>query len=163
MKREVNKSGLSAGMLAAGTNMGNVALWKFTPSLSGKKKEGEDLWSLQAPATVEGPVRKVEVSKQASTRARVEDGCALEFGTVEPQFQDHPKKEKKRKCKIGLKVGRSMVRSSFMVRDCPLFNATLVSWLSTHPDVTIMVDRRSKTVLFPFCLSSGKQDNVRLC
>lgn len=63
MKREVDKSGLSAGMLAAGTNMGNVALWKFTPSLSGKKKEGEDLWSLQAPATVEGPVRKVEVSK----------------------------------------------------------------------------------------------------
>ena len=52
---------LPAGMLAAGTNMGNIALWKFTPCPPGKKKEGEELWSLQAPAAVEGPVRKVEV------------------------------------------------------------------------------------------------------
>jgi hypothetical protein len=42
--------------------MGNIALWKFSPCPPGKKKEGEDLWALQAPATVEGPVRKVEVS-----------------------------------------------------------------------------------------------------
>ena len=56
-------SNLSAGMLAAGTNMGNVALWKYTPSLHGRKKrEGDELWVLQAPATVEGPIRKVEVS-----------------------------------------------------------------------------------------------------
>ena len=60
-----------AGILAAGTNMGNIALWKFTPSLSGKKREGEDLWSLQAPATVEGPVRKVEVSVKGKIRESV--------------------------------------------------------------------------------------------
>ncbi|KAK7111421.1 intraflagellar transport protein 140 homolog [Littorina saxatilis] len=57
------------GMLAAGTNMGNVALWQFTPCPPGKKKEGEELWALQAPATVEGPVRKVEWYNQKSLMA----------------------------------------------------------------------------------------------
>lgn len=57
------------GVLAGGTNMGNIAMWKFTPCPQGKKKEGEDLWNLQAPATVEGPVRKVEWYSQKSLMA----------------------------------------------------------------------------------------------
>ncbi|XP_071106694.1 intraflagellar transport protein 140 homolog [Haliotis cracherodii] len=47
------------GMLAGGTNMGNVALWKFHPT-NNRKIEGEDKWKLQAPATVEGPVRQIQ-------------------------------------------------------------------------------------------------------
>lgn len=54
------------GILASGTNMGNIALWKFSPPAPGHKKEGEDLWSLQVPATVEGPVRKIDWCNQKS-------------------------------------------------------------------------------------------------
>ncbi|XP_076446737.1 intraflagellar transport protein 140 homolog [Babylonia areolata] len=55
--------------LAAGTNMGNIALWKFAPSPPGKKKEGEELWTLMPPATVEGPVRTIEWCQQKSLLA----------------------------------------------------------------------------------------------
>ncbi|XP_052768007.1 intraflagellar transport protein 140 homolog [Mya arenaria] len=48
------------GVLAGGTNMGNVALWKFSPPPSGKKVDGEIKWKLQTPATVEGPVQQVQ-------------------------------------------------------------------------------------------------------
>jgi hypothetical protein len=41
--------------------MGDIALWKWSPPLGGKKVEGEQKWKLQAPATVEGSVRQVEV------------------------------------------------------------------------------------------------------
>ncbi|GFO12432.1 intraflagellar transport protein 140 homolog, partial [Plakobranchus ocellatus] len=50
------------GVLAGGTNMGNVALWKYTPPLPGRKVDGDEKWRLQAPATVEGPVRQIEWS-----------------------------------------------------------------------------------------------------
>ena len=45
------------GLLAAGTNMGNIALWKFSAFSSVGTRESEELWILQAPATVDGPVR----------------------------------------------------------------------------------------------------------
>ena len=45
--------------LAGGTNMGNIALWKYSPPLGKKKVDGEQKWKLQTPATVEGPVRQV--------------------------------------------------------------------------------------------------------
>ncbi|XP_052071458.1 intraflagellar transport protein 140 homolog isoform X2 [Mytilus californianus] len=48
------------GMLAGGTNMGDIALWKWSPPIGGKKVEGELKWKLQAPATVEGSIRQVE-------------------------------------------------------------------------------------------------------
>ena len=51
----------SVGTLAGGTNMGNVALWKYSPPLGQKKVDGEQKWKLQTPATVEGPVRQVIV------------------------------------------------------------------------------------------------------
>ncbi|XP_053388212.1 LOW QUALITY PROTEIN: intraflagellar transport protein 140 homolog, partial [Mercenaria mercenaria] len=47
------------GTLAGGTNMGNVALWKYSPPLGNKKVDGEQKWKLQTPATVEGPVAQV--------------------------------------------------------------------------------------------------------
>ncbi|XP_060569057.1 intraflagellar transport protein 140 homolog [Ruditapes philippinarum] len=47
------------GTLAGGTNMGNVALWKYTPPVGNKKVDGEQKWKLQTPATVEGPVSQV--------------------------------------------------------------------------------------------------------
>lgn len=50
-------------MLAGGTNMGDIALWKWSPPIGGKKVEGEQKWKLQAPATVEGSIRQVEVNK----------------------------------------------------------------------------------------------------
>ncbi|GFS01827.1 intraflagellar transport protein 140 homolog [Elysia marginata] len=50
------------GVLAGGTNMGNVALWKYTPPAAGRKIDGDEKWRLQAPATVEGPVRQIEWS-----------------------------------------------------------------------------------------------------
>lgn len=50
------------GTLAGGTNMGNVALWKYTPPYGNKKVDGEQKWKLQTPATVEGPVSQVAVS-----------------------------------------------------------------------------------------------------
>ena len=53
--------------LAGGTNMGNIALWKYAPPGGKKKVDGEQKWKLQTPATVEGPVRQVVVSFQLST------------------------------------------------------------------------------------------------
>lgn len=52
------------GILAAGTNMGNIAMWKYSPPFAAgmKKIEGESKWKLQAPSTVEGPVRQLQVS-----------------------------------------------------------------------------------------------------
>lgn len=50
-----------AGILASGTNMGNIALWKFMSPARGHKAEGAEQWILMAPATVEGPVRQIEV------------------------------------------------------------------------------------------------------
>lgn len=47
------------GTLAGGTNMGNVALWKYSPPLTGKVVDGEMKWKLQAPATVEGPIKQI--------------------------------------------------------------------------------------------------------
>lgn len=49
------------GTLAGGTNMGNVALWKYSPPLTGKVVDGEMKWKLQAPATVEGPIKQIRV------------------------------------------------------------------------------------------------------
>ena len=49
------------GVLAGGTNMGNVALWKYSPP-PGRKVDGDEKWKLQAPATVEGPIRQISVS-----------------------------------------------------------------------------------------------------
>ena len=51
-------TGVSA-TLAGGTNMGNIALWKYAPPIGKKKMDGEQKWKLQTPATVEGPVRQV--------------------------------------------------------------------------------------------------------
>ena len=42
--------------------MGDIALWKWSPPIGGKKVDGELKWKLQAPATVEGTVKQVEVS-----------------------------------------------------------------------------------------------------
>ena len=53
---------LITATLAGGTNMGNIALWKYSPPLGKKKVDGEQKWKLQTPATVEGPVRQVVVS-----------------------------------------------------------------------------------------------------
>lgn len=47
------------GTLAAGTNMGNIALWKYSPPVGNKKVDGEHKWKLQTPATVEGPISQV--------------------------------------------------------------------------------------------------------
>ena len=55
------------GVLAGGTNMGNVALWKYTPPIAGRKIDGDEKWRLQAPATVEGPVRQIKVSFHSSS------------------------------------------------------------------------------------------------
>lgn len=41
--------------------MGNVALWKYSPPLGGKVVDGEMKWKLQAPATVEGPIKQIRV------------------------------------------------------------------------------------------------------
>lgn len=41
--------------------MGNVALWKYSPPLTGKVVDGEMKWKLQAPATVEGPIKQIRV------------------------------------------------------------------------------------------------------
>jgi hypothetical protein len=49
------------GTLAGGTNMGNVALWKYSPPLGGRVVDGEMKWKLQAPATVEGPIKQIRV------------------------------------------------------------------------------------------------------
>ncbi|KAK3579473.1 hypothetical protein CHS0354_028282 [Potamilus streckersoni] len=48
------------GVLAGGTNMGNIALWKYAPPLGGKKVDSEQKWKLQTPATVEGPIRQIQ-------------------------------------------------------------------------------------------------------
>lgn len=48
--------------MAGGTNMGNIALWKYSPPLGSRKVDGEQKWKLQAPATVEGCVRNLQVS-----------------------------------------------------------------------------------------------------
>ncbi|CAL1531559.1 unnamed protein product [Lymnaea stagnalis] len=50
------------GMLAGGTNLGNVALWKYSPPSGGRKVDGDEKWKLQPPATVEGPIRQIEWS-----------------------------------------------------------------------------------------------------
>jgi len=49
--------------------MGDIALWKWSPPLGGKKVEGEQKWKLQAPATVEGSVRQVEVQPNISQQS----------------------------------------------------------------------------------------------
>lgn len=41
--------------------MGNVALWKYSPPLGGRVVDGEMKWKLQAPATVEGPIKQIRV------------------------------------------------------------------------------------------------------
>lgn len=49
-------------VLAGGTNMGNIALWKYCPPAGNSKVDGDEKWKLQAPATVDGPVRQIEVT-----------------------------------------------------------------------------------------------------
>ncbi|XP_059152845.1 intraflagellar transport protein 140 homolog [Physella acuta] len=51
-----------SGVLAGGTNLGNIALWKFSAVAGSRKLEGDEKWKLQPPATVEGPVRQIEWS-----------------------------------------------------------------------------------------------------
>ena len=55
---------LFLGIVAAGTQMGNVAMWKyssFTPSTVSQKVDGETKWQLQNPIAVNGPVRQLMV------------------------------------------------------------------------------------------------------
>ncbi|XP_041362442.1 intraflagellar transport protein 140 homolog [Gigantopelta aegis] len=54
------------GIIAGGTNMGNIAMWKYSPTAGYRKVDGDEKWKLQAPATVEGPVRQI---KWGSNRA----------------------------------------------------------------------------------------------
>lgn len=49
-------------VLAGGTNMGNIALWKYSPPAGSRKVDGETMWKPQAPATIDGPARQIEVS-----------------------------------------------------------------------------------------------------
>lgn len=47
------------GIIAAGTQMGNVAMWKYTPftlSTISKRVDGEKKWKLQSPISVNKPV-----------------------------------------------------------------------------------------------------------
>ena len=48
--------------------MGNVALWKYSPPLGGRVVDGEMKWKLQAPATVEGPIKQIRVRGTSQTR-----------------------------------------------------------------------------------------------
>ena len=47
--------------------MGNVALWKYSPPLGGRVVDGEMKWKLQAPATVEGPIKQIRVRDTSQT------------------------------------------------------------------------------------------------
>ena len=47
--------------------MGNVALWKYSPPLGGRVVDGEMKWKLQAPATVEGPIKQIRVRGTSQT------------------------------------------------------------------------------------------------
>ncbi|XP_050392806.2 intraflagellar transport protein 140 homolog [Patella vulgata] len=47
------------GTLAGGTNMGNIALWKYSPSL-GKEGDAESMWKLQSPPVVDGQITQVQ-------------------------------------------------------------------------------------------------------
>ncbi|OWF41021.1 intraflagellar transport protein 140 homolog [Mizuhopecten yessoensis] len=47
------------GVLAGGTNLGNIALWRYAPPLGSRLVDGEKKWKLQAPATVEGSIRQL--------------------------------------------------------------------------------------------------------
>ncbi|BFZ17235.1 hypothetical protein BsWGS_20274 [Bradybaena similaris] len=49
-------------VLAGGTNMGNIALWKYSPPAGSRKVDGEEMWKPQAPATIDGPARQIEWS-----------------------------------------------------------------------------------------------------
>ena len=42
--------------------MGNIAMWKYSPMIGYRKVDGDEKWKLQAPATVEGPVRQIKVN-----------------------------------------------------------------------------------------------------
>ncbi|XP_066239057.1 intraflagellar transport protein 140 homolog isoform X1 [Saccopteryx leptura] len=49
------------GLLAAGTNKGRVAMWRKVPgSQSSQGVEGEDRWSLQIPAELEGNIMQIK-------------------------------------------------------------------------------------------------------
>lgn len=51
-----------AGLLAAGTDRGRVAMWKKVPGpLSSLWVEGKDRWAPQSPAELEGNIMQIEV------------------------------------------------------------------------------------------------------
>ena len=52
------KLNLIVDILAGGTGMGHVMMWKYNPH-AGSKVEPEDRWKLQPPSTIEGPIGQI--------------------------------------------------------------------------------------------------------
>lgn len=57
-----------AGLLAAGTNKGRIAMWRRAAGSdqSTQASEGKEKWKLQAPTELEGNVTQIQVSQEKS-------------------------------------------------------------------------------------------------
>ena len=52
----------NAGLLAAGTDKGRVAMWKYAPApgLLARKQDSETKWKLQPPSVLEGNMLQIK-------------------------------------------------------------------------------------------------------